>query len=100
MKTGKVDTPLQAELMTIAFGLEIMKEFSFHSVRVESDSLMTIQEILKHHASSCLWESIISNISDLSLYFSFCQFTHIQRSANMCVHFIAKLPCALGNVIV
>ena len=100
MKTNKVDTSLQAELMAIAFGLQIAKEFSFPSVRVESDSLMAIQEISKHHVSSYLWESITSDISDLSLYFSFCQFTHIRRSANICAHFIAKLSCALGNVIV
>ena len=69
MKTDKVDSTLQAELMAIAFGLKMAMEISLPFVCVESDFLMAIQEILKHHDSFCLWKSIISDIFDLSMRF-------------------------------
>ena len=53
MKSDKMESPLQAELKAIAFGLEIAMENSFPSISVESDSLMAIKEIMKNHDSSC-----------------------------------------------
>ena len=54
---------------------------------------------MKHQDSFCQWESIISDITDMSLEFGHCNFTHIRRSANQCAHNVAKLPCELGNYI-
>ena len=51
IKTDKVESSLQAELKAIAFDLEIAKENLFPSILVESDSLLAIQEILKHQES-------------------------------------------------
>ena len=100
MKIDKVESPLHAKLKTVAFGLEIVKENSFPSILVESDSLMAIQEISKLHDSFCQWKCIISVISDLSMEYELCNFTHIRRSANMCAHNVAKLPCDLGSFFV
>ena len=38
-KIDRVESPLHAELMAVAFGLEIAKEKSFPSISVENDSL-------------------------------------------------------------
>ena len=99
-KIGNVESPLQAELMAIAFGLQLAKEHSFTSIIVESDSLLAIHEIEKHHNSFCLWESIISDIVDNSVSFGQCCFKHIRRSANKCAHNVAKLQCELNNSFV
>ena len=99
-RIDKVESPLQAELMAVAFGLEIAKEISFPSISVESDSLLAIQEILKQNDTFCRWECTISDILDLSLAFDSCNFTHVRRTANRCAHNVANLPCVLGNFMV
>ena len=100
MKTDKVESSLHAELMAVEFGLETVKEISVPFIFVESDSLMAIQEILKNQESFCQWKSIVANIFDMSLNYGFCHFTHIRRSANMCAHILAKLPCNLGDSLI
>ncbi|XWS39354.1 hypothetical protein CRYUN_Cryun18bG0045900 [Craigia yunnanensis] len=88
MKIENVDSPLQAELKAVAFGLEIAKENSFPSILVESDSLIAIQE------------RVSFQILLMSLEFGQCSFKHINRSANECTHNVAKLSCDLDNYIV
>ena len=100
MKICNVESPLHAELKAITFGLEVTRDNSFLSILVESDSLLAIQEILKHQRSFCQWESIISDITDMSLEYGHCRFNHIRRYANEYAHNVAKLPCELGNYIV
>ena len=46
-KVADVESPLQAELMAIVFGLHMAKERNFRRVQLESDSLIAITEILK-----------------------------------------------------
>ena len=99
-KIDRVESPFHAELKAVAFGLEIAKEISSPSIHVESDSLMAIEEILKSHNSFCQWQCILSDISDMSGEYELCTFTHIKRSANMCAHNVAKLPCELGCYLV
>ena len=91
MKIGNVNSPLQAELMAIAFGLQLAKEHSFPSILVESDSLLAIQEIAKHNDSFCQWANIIFDIVDMASSYDQCSFKHIRRTANMYAHNVAKL---------
>ena len=97
-KIDRVDSPLHAEIKAILFGMEVAWANSFSSLIVESDSLIAIQEISKNQESFCEWESIISDIMDLSLLCSNCSFHSIKRSANMCAHDIAKVYCELGSL--
>ena len=100
MKIGNVNSPLQAELMAIVFGLQLAKEHSFPSILVESDSLLAIQEIAKHNDSFCQWANIISDIVDMASSYDQCSFKHTRRTANMCAHNVAKLHCELDNSLV
>ena len=80
-KVADVESPLQAELMAIVFGLHMAKERNFRRVQLESDSLIAVTEILKKNETLCEWDGIISDILDLSLDFESCSFSHVYRVA-------------------
>ena len=95
-KIDNVELPLHAEFLTILFGLEVARRNSFLSMIVESDSLLAIQEILKHKGFFCEWQCLISDIISLSLEYNYYKFSHIRRSTNGCAHNIVHLSCELG----
>ena len=96
-KTDKIQSSFHAELKAILFGLEIACTYSFSSLTVENDSLLAFLEIKKYPESLCEWGSIVSDIKDLSAQYELCEFHFVRRSANVCAHNIAKLPCDLGG---
>ncbi|XWS33004.1 hypothetical protein CRYUN_Cryun22dG0039900 [Craigia yunnanensis] len=97
-KIDRVYSPLHVEIKAILFGLEIAWNNSFISLSVESDSLVAIQEIEKHLGSLCEWESILSDIKDLSFQYERCSFHFDRSSANVFAHNMAKLRCKLGEI--
>ena len=99
-KTDNIVSALHAEFLAILFSLEAIQSSSFTDILVESDSLLTIQEILKQKSSFCEWKSLISDIIDLSMEFISCKFSHVKRLANMCAHNIAQSSCELGDRII
>ncbi|XWS63816.1 hypothetical protein CRYUN_Cryun06bG0134500 [Craigia yunnanensis] len=52
-RVERIMSPLHAEIKAILFGLEVALDNSFLSLKVESDSLLAIQDILKQAESFC-----------------------------------------------
>ena len=96
-KVEDVDSPLQAELMAILFGLQVTSEQEFKEILVESDCLLAVQEILRRQDSLCEWGSILMDIQDRSLEFNQCSFRHINRFANVLAHNLSKVYCEVGE---
>ena len=91
------ESPLQAEIKAIWFGLQVAREMNYKSIQLESDCLLTVLEISKKDDSYYEWDCFISEILDLSLEYESCDFFHISRKANNLAHNIAKSECILGE---
>ena len=58
-KMKGIQSPLQAELLAILYGLKLASENGFQAILVETDSRIAISEITKNYSSFCSWRSII-----------------------------------------
>ena len=52
-----VQSPLQAELLAVLFGIEIAKDHNFQALYLEMDSKFAATEILKGSATLCTWDA-------------------------------------------
>ena len=95
-KIEGIDSPLQAEIKAILFGLQMAKEVDFKNIQMESDCLMAVTKISKNDDSFCEWNNILTDINDISLDYDSCFFSHISRIANALAHNIVKYHCELG----
>ena len=96
-RVDNIDSPLQAELKAILFGLEEASSNHFPFLMIASHSLLAIREIEKQQDSYCELEVLISDIISLSLEFPLCSFKHIRRYANSYAHTLAKLATEIGD---
>ena len=96
-KVDNIDSPLQAELKAILFGLKDVSNNHFPFLMIESDSLLAIREIKKQHDSYCEWEGFIYGIINLSFEFPLCSFKNIKRYANSCAHNLARLATEIRD---
>ncbi|XVF44135.1 hypothetical protein PTKIN_Ptkin02bG0096400 [Pterospermum kingtungense] len=86
-RISEVNSPLQAELLAIGFGLEKAQKAHYQHLMVESDSLQAIREIEKGDKSSCEWSHLII---DSSVEFEACHFNYINRLGNQLADSISK----------
>ena len=54
----EVQSPLQAELLALLFGLETALEKGYKKILMETDSLLTVNEIEKGYLSYCEWGTL------------------------------------------
>ena len=92
-----VVSPLQAEIMAILFGLQVVCEMDYKELLEESDCWIAIQKISKRRDSLREWGCFIMDILDRSLDFNHCFFKHICRSANGLTHNLTKFYCEVGE---
>ena len=91
-KRNGIQSPLQAELLAIWFGLEIALANGFKAIQVETDSLLAIQEIEKGENSSCEWGCIVMDICSSIHSCEVGLINHVKRDdVNYCTHNLTKL---------
>ena len=71
-KSEDIDTPIQAEIKAIIFGIQMAKDMNIRKIQVESNCLMAVKEISKRQDSFCEWSSILLDILELSADFELC----------------------------
>ena len=86
-----IQSPLQAELLAILYGLKLASENGFQSILVETDSRIAMSEITKNSSSFCSWGSIISDILMYSADCAKCTFNYVKRGSNSFAHNLAIL---------
>ncbi|XVF86490.1 hypothetical protein PTKIN_Ptkin18bG0044900 [Pterospermum kingtungense] len=85
-----IHTPLQAKMMAILFGLQLVHREGLLVHNVESDSLVAISELKKGSSTSSKWLNILL---DVDYYGALCgvhSFSYIPRVANELAHQVAK----------
>ena len=75
-KMDGINSPLQAELCAILFGLQVVRKWNLKEIQIERDSLIAIKEIQKE-SSYNEWRSILFDIWDSALNHNLCFFGHV-----------------------
>ena len=87
----EIQTPLQAELLALLFGLEIAIDKGYKNILLETDSLIAVTEIEKGFLSLCEWGNIIFDICYFIEKCDRCRVGHVKREANSLAHNLAKI---------
>ncbi|XVF47592.1 hypothetical protein PTKIN_Ptkin03bG0122100 [Pterospermum kingtungense] len=94
-----IESVVQAELLAILEGLMVAKNF-FQRIVLESDSLLTVNEILKGRNSCSEWRPIVQDVYDVMLLFDSCIVTHVGRACNLLAYAVAKSRCVVDDYTV
>ena len=86
----EVQTPLQAELLAILFGLEIALDKGYKNILLETNSLIAVNEIEKGFLSLCERGNIVFDICFYIAQCDRCKVGHVKREANRLAHNLAK----------
>ena len=77
--------------MALLYGLQVAREKDFHSIQLETDSSITVNEISKGSSSLCAWGSTISDICNGIVECESCVIRHVKRRINSFAHNMATL---------
>ena len=90
-KMNGIQSPIQAELLAILYGLKLARENGFQLILVETDSSLAASEITKKSCSFYTWGSTITDIFRISEDCEDCSFNQVKRGSNSFAHNLAKL---------
>ncbi|XP_042950614.1 uncharacterized protein LOC122282698 [Carya illinoinensis] len=92
--------PMEIELLAMLRGLQLCVSLGITSLQVESDSLLTVQELEKEGYSTTLWGGLIQEVKSLLQRYPNWSIQHKGREANGVAHCLARFAWNLDDICI